>query len=209
MAVPHALWILSLVVAVGVAAGVGYGLGAASIPVAPPPRAADNSEVVSAMREVMARIDRLENAFVNRPAATERHQAPRATEAPAPVDDRIDAAIEKLTAFAERISIAQGSGADETLRLARAQRPEPDLAALLPFHQAMLDEQEQENPEPHRSVQRPWIMRTAAEVVQAFGAPTRMEAFSGLYDMHWTYVLPDDAVVEFFFRSGLVFLVSI
>lgn len=200
--------ILTLIVATAAAGGVGYGLGAASVPVGPPPRATDDSEVVHALHEVMARIDRLENAIVNRPAATERHEVPRPADAPAPPDDRVDAAIEKLTALAERISVAQGSAANETLRRSLQQRPDPDFAKLLAFRQALVDEKEQENPDPHRSVQRPWILRTAAEVAEEFGAPSKAAAFTGNFDMNWTYLLPGEVTLDFYFRNGLVFLID-
>lgn len=193
----------------GAIAGALFGSGVAlPAPPATAPALTDGT-VAAALADLAARIERLERAIRSQPVPGERREVATAANLSSAPGNDLEAVLQRLSALAERLASVPTGSADAALRLARIQRPDPDLGALTALHQALQDEDAQANVDPSRSVRRPWLLDTPAEVIQKLGTPNKIEPSSGSFDMLWTYTLPADGAVEVYLRNGLVVMLDV
>jgi hypothetical protein len=185
-------------------AAVGFLLGKDPM-VAPPPgdarSAAADGAVLAELRDLSARVARLQATVAELRLAPNRQPAPLPADTP-PSDD-VEALVERLSQLVERLAGPTSNQVYEALRVARHQRPQPDVAAAEALATQLRDGQMMGHAE-HLAVQREWLLSGMDEVVQRLGMPSDIggEAPS---EVRWSYQRPDgDEVVTFHFRDGLV-----
>lgn len=189
-------------------AAVGFLLGKDPM-VAPPPgdarSAAADGAVLAELRDLSARVARLQATVAELRLAPNRQPAPLPADTPPSAD--VEALVERLSQLVERLAGPTSNHVQEALRVARQQRPQPDVAAAEALATRLRDSRLMGHDE-HMTAEREWMLLGMDEVVLRLGMPSEV-AQSQDGDVYWSYQRPDgDEVVSFYFRGGLVMSVK-
>ncbi|MEZ6037503.1 MAG: hypothetical protein R3F29_08485 [Planctomycetota bacterium] len=175
-------------------------------PVPDPSRDASLAAVERSLAELSQKVDEW-RARQNAPAASGAVVAPTSparTEDPTTAETRLATAADRIEQLVRDLATSGSVFTAERLRAARARKPVADLAAVTDLHARFVEDDEERN----AALQREWMMRDMADVLDQLGSPTRLENQLGNGSLGWTYELTDGASVSVYFRDGLVTMVE-
>ena len=171
-------------------------------PVPDPSRDASLVAVERSLAELSQRIDEL-RARQDQPAQAAPLAAPTTTlrsEEPTTAEARLAAAADRIEQLVRDLATTGSVFAAERLRAARARRPVADVAAATVLYRQLAEADEARD----AALQRDWMMRDMADVLDQLGSPTSLENQLGNGSLGWTYELTEGASVSVWFRDGLV-----